>query len=398
MGVEQFPSVTEVVERVTQRSQRGSVGWSKREYELVTSIRRGLRALTTGSPREALFQVLHGLLPFAGAMIETTQKSRPAEITDTLYCVPDSFIHAVWQHIDDDPLMDFYIRIPAGLACRDTDMIPARTLPRIPFIQALYPHHGFAHLSGQKLSIKPRGDDEEHTCMILLHGVGERMPSWRECRMLELLHDDIQGAVERMRLPLLPHESILFQVMEERRVGYILLRRDGTLLEANQRAYVLINSYVPKEGIRPKAHLVEFAHNVICAATRRARSAYFGLRGDGRMMLELNVHELAKERHAIREDLILIELREIPLAPTQRDGPAPIAPETMKQLLPSLSPREREITILLVTSGLSYKQIAARIGISDGTVRKHVEHIYRSTGVHSRAELTVMLVDLAATP
>ena len=56
-----------------------------------------------------------------------------------------------------------------------------------------------------------------------------------------------------------------------------------------------------------------------------------------------------------------------------------------------LTERQREIAGLLAGSGLSYKEIAGRIGITEGTVRKHVEHIYRAAGVHSRAELAMKL-------
>jgi DNA-binding NarL/FixJ family response regulator len=58
---------------------------------------------------------------------------------------------------------------------------------------------------------------------------------------------------------------------------------------------------------------------------------------------------------------------------------------------PVLTPRQREVAALLVGTGLSYKQIAARLGLSEGTIRTHTEKIYRAFGVHSRAELTVEL-------
>jgi len=58
---------------------------------------------------------------------------------------------------------------------------------------------------------------------------------------------------------------------------------------------------------------------------------------------------------------------------------------------PALTPRQREVAALLVETGLSYKQIAARLGLSEGTVRTHTEKIYRAFGVHSRAELTVAI-------
>ncbi len=58
---------------------------------------------------------------------------------------------------------------------------------------------------------------------------------------------------------------------------------------------------------------------------------------------------------------------------------------------PVLTPRQREVAALLIGTGLSYKQIAARLDRSEGTVRTHTERIYRAYDVHSRPELTVVL-------
>jgi DNA-binding NarL/FixJ family response regulator len=50
-----------------------------------------------------------------------------------------------------------------------------------------------------------------------------------------------------------------------------------------------------------------------------------------------------------------------------------------------LSPREREILELLA-GGLPNKQIAARLGLTDGTVRWHLRHVYHKLHVRSRTE------------
>lgn len=51
-----------------------------------------------------------------------------------------------------------------------------------------------------------------------------------------------------------------------------------------------------------------------------------------------------------------------------------------------LSSREKEILQLLNTGKLN-KEIAADLGISNETVRKHVYHIYRKLGVNNRVEM-----------
>ena len=50
-----------------------------------------------------------------------------------------------------------------------------------------------------------------------------------------------------------------------------------------------------------------------------------------------------------------------------------------------LSPREREI-LELVAEGYPNKQIASRMGVTDGTVRWHLRHVYHKLHVRSRTE------------
>lgn len=49
----------------------------------------------------------------------------------------------------------------------------------------------------------------------------------------------------------------------------------------------------------------------------------------------------------------------------------------------SLTPRQVEV-LRMVQSGLSNKQIGKALGLSEGTVRKHVENVHRRLGVQSR--------------
>jgi DNA-binding NarL/FixJ family response regulator len=50
-----------------------------------------------------------------------------------------------------------------------------------------------------------------------------------------------------------------------------------------------------------------------------------------------------------------------------------------------LSPREREI-LKLLAEGFSIKEIAGRMGVTDGTVRWHLLHVYHKLHVRSRTE------------
>ena len=54
-----------------------------------------------------------------------------------------------------------------------------------------------------------------------------------------------------------------------------------------------------------------------------------------------------------------------------------------------LSAREREV-MLLVAEGLSNKDIARRLEITDGTVKVHLHCIYEKLGIRNRTLLAVL--------
>lgn len=60
-------------------------------------------------------------------------------------------------------------------------------------------------------------------------------------------------------------------------------------------------------------------------------------------------------------------------------------PVTAAAVVEDLSPREREILELLA-GGFANKAIADRLGLTDGTVRWHLRHVYHKLHVRSRTE------------
>jgi DNA-binding CsgD family transcriptional regulator len=52
----------------------------------------------------------------------------------------------------------------------------------------------------------------------------------------------------------------------------------------------------------------------------------------------------------------------------------------------ALSARQSEVA-RLIANGAAVKEVAALLGISVHTARRHVEHVYRRLGLHSRAEV-----------
>jgi DNA-binding NarL/FixJ family response regulator len=66
-------------------------------------------------------------------------------------------------------------------------------------------------------------------------------------------------------------------------------------------------------------------------------------------------------------------------------------------LLEELTPRELDVLSLL-TEGLTNKAIAQRLGISEYTVKFHVNTIFRKLGAQSRTEAAVRAARLGLIP
>lgn len=65
-------------------------------------------------------------------------------------------------------------------------------------------------------------------------------------------------------------------------------------------------------------------------------------------------------------------------------------PHTACEFSDELTQREKEICSLMV-EGLTNKQIAGRLYISEGTVKNYISNIYDKTGIHDRVKLIVEL-------
>ncbi|MEU7801925.1 response regulator transcription factor [Micromonospora arborensis] len=81
--------------------------------------------------------------------------------------------------------------------------------------------------------------------------------------------------------------------------------------------------------------------------------------------------------------LVLGEYRRLAAGPAQGTDPAgSVGPAT-----PQLTDRETEV-LRLVAKGVSYKQIAQRLGLSHRTVQNHVQNTLGKLQLHNRVELT----------
>jgi two-component system nitrate/nitrite response regulator NarP len=61
--------------------------------------------------------------------------------------------------------------------------------------------------------------------------------------------------------------------------------------------------------------------------------------------------------------------------------------------MPSLTPREREL-VDLVRQGLRNREIADRLGVTEGTVKVYLHGIFDKVGVENRTELAMQAAEL----
>jgi DNA-binding NarL/FixJ family response regulator len=81
----------------------------------------------------------------------------------------------------------------------------------------------------------------------------------------------------------------------------------------------------------------------------------------------------------------------------ERDRPAHQSSASATQHADPLTKREREVATLLVR-GLTNRQIASELVISEGTARIHVEHILAKLGFRSRAQVAAWAVEHGLLP
>jgi DNA-binding CsgD family transcriptional regulator len=149
------------------------------------------------------------------------------------------------------------------------------------------------------------------------------------------------------------------------------------VLEANRRAHDLVMRY-------REAACVEQGRRAVLDFAVRARERAGGRQAwrleadDPPSLLEVRAHDLAKEVHVLHDDIVLVAMNEVVLTPS-----------SVEQMLDraGLTPREKEIALLLMQTPMQPKEIAARLSLSPRTVTTHEERIFSKLGVASRLEL-----------
>lgn len=71
---------------------------------------------------------------------------------------------------------------------------------------------------------------------------------------------------------------------------------------------------------------------------------------------------------------------------------SPIAPPTHNDLYETLTPREKE-TLVWLTKGVSNKEIARTLDLTESTVKVHVQNLLRKLNLHSRVQAAVYAIE-----
>lgn len=160
-------------------------------------------------------------------------------------------------------------------------------------------------------------------------------------------------------------------------------------IPAHRPNVVLMDIHLPGEsGIACTARLREKLPNVqvimltvykdikmIFQALQAGACGYVLKRADDREILEA-IAEVRSGGAPMTSEIARMVVRSF-----MTDSPTPASSDGTDQL----STREMEI-LALVAEGCPNKEIAARLGISSGTVRTHLMHIYEKLHVHCRTE------------
>ena len=202
------------------------------------------------------------------------------------------------------------------------------------------------------------------------------MLSEEEFALLERLAPDMRSAFSRLAVPFLRRSPVLEQVVQEQRLGAVVVTASGTVREHNEPAVRMLQRFASELGLLGRFTIAGAVERALAWPVSSAHGQRCIRKQDG-MQLWIAEHVLDAGPYDLPEPLRLLVFR----------SPTPTVAWLHPSLLSQLRPRERDIALLLVTTGMTYAEIGGELRIATGTVRTHVARIYSTLGVGSRAEL-----------
>ena len=102
---------------------------------------------------------------------------------------------------------------------------------------------------------------------------------------------------------------------------------------------------------------------------------------------------ITRRREIIRETVVV---REVPV-PAPSPAPTPFAPDTARQQSLRITARELEI-LSLIAQGLSNREIADRLFVSENTVKTHCSRAFDKLGARRRTQAVQLSKQLGLLP
>jgi DNA-binding CsgD family transcriptional regulator len=360
------------------RGTGGTTQLDAREAGQVEAATLALSRLPVRAPLQDVFGAIRPCVPLAAGFFGIIRPSRPdAMVTCPVGLPPD--VYGGWLGTPGDQMAQVLasvVRSRNGSLWRDSETVTSPLREQLDVLRAR-DAAGLGEGAGYKvLERRSPCHGEEHLLLAILMERGSPIPP-RAGTMLAALNPAISAAILRIQLPLAENDSIRAQILAESSTGYIGLSRSGAVLEANRRAHDLVMRY------RQAAH-VEGGRGAVMDFAARARERSGGGKvwqleaDDPASLLVVQTHDLAKETHLLHEDIVLVAMNEVLLTPSSVEDMFERA---------RLTPREKEIALLLKETPAQSKEIAARLELSPRTVTTNEQRIYAKLGVHSRLEL-----------
>jgi DNA-binding CsgD family transcriptional regulator len=361
------------------------VGVDPRDERAVAAAVRALSRLPAQGQVADLFDAIALCAPTVAGNAVILRPETPEDLVSHPVRLPQPVLRSFARMPLDDlqAALAPAVVAKAGTLQRQTEVFPREFRERVEVIRSL-DENGLGEGAGYKVLDRRAPDGgPEHVILTLVAERGDRFRP-RAMAALAAIAPAVRAAWLRLELPILARVPVLAQIVAEDELGYICLSTGGTLLEANRRAHDLALLYRHPAGLTGRRLLLTELATKARARARAGGRPWVIVHPALGAALEVRVHRLAKETHAIGQDVLLVKLRE---------GPAPALPAggNAAAVFAKLTGRQLDIARLLIRTSLSYKEIAAHVGVKIGTIRKHVEHIYRLFDVHSRAELQLLL-------
>ena len=348
------------------------------EARRVRAAARALDLLPAGADASSIFDVLARCVPVQAGLFSFIRPASPEALVSQAVRL-EPFVHESWLRTPPELLEETLaplVSSPVGSLLRDSQTLRGERRERLEVL-ALLDTAGLGEGAGYKAL--ERTTPWYGTELVMLALLMERktpVPARSEA-LLAALNPAIQRAILRIGLPLLAHEPILPQLMAEQSVGYLCLSSTGGLVAANVRALRLVDRYADAASVVGRRGAV--AAFAARALEQVEKQRPWQLAGDEpTSILQVDAHQLAKERHALSEDILLVQMREVPPPPLSARAARARAVLTKTQL---------EVAMLFAATGASDGELARRLGMRQGTVRKHMEAIRERLGVISRGAI-----------